>query len=210
MARDSAGRTRREQEVVMLGPLAALQRDQPRLIVITDPEKGIGYTIDDRARTARRQDTKVQIKSKLGLTYALTSPKTPLPVTALGAGKIWRIASGGDSSKVNLEGLGTRRIEGVDAEGTRTSVTIPEGAVGNLRAIEVVTERWFSKDLQADVLITRRDPRSGDTVYRLTNIVRAEPPADLFEVPAGYTIVSESLKKTGIVAKKLKTAAREK
>ena len=39
------------------------------------------------------------------------------------------------------------------------------------------------------VLITRRDPRSGDTVYRLTNIVRAEPPPDLFTVPSDYRIV---------------------
>jgi hypothetical protein len=39
------------------------------------------------------------------------------------------------------------------------------------------------------VLITRRDPRSGDTVYRLTNIVRAEPPPDLFSVPSDYRVV---------------------
>jgi hypothetical protein len=40
------------------------------------------------------------------------------------------------------------------------------------------------------VLITRRDPRSGDTVYRLTNIVRAEPPPDLFTVPPDYRVVN--------------------
>ena len=39
------------------------------------------------------------------------------------------------------------------------------------------------------VLVTRRDPRSGDTVYRLTNIVRTEPPPDLFAVPSDYRIV---------------------
>ena len=39
------------------------------------------------------------------------------------------------------------------------------------------------------MLITRRDPRSGDTVYRLTNIVRSEPPPDLFTVPSDYRIV---------------------
>ena len=39
------------------------------------------------------------------------------------------------------------------------------------------------------VLITRRDPRSGETVYRLTNIVRAEPPPDLFTVPSDYRVV---------------------
>jgi hypothetical protein len=53
----------------------------------------------------------------------------------------------------------------------------------------MVTERWFSKQLQMAVLITRRDPRSGETVYRLTNIVRTEPPPDLFTVPSDYRIV---------------------
>ena len=32
------------------------------------------------------------------------------------------------------------------------------------------------------------DPRSGDTTYRLTNIVQAEPSRSLFEVPADYTL----------------------
>jgi hypothetical protein len=53
----------------------------------------------------------------------------------------------------------------------------------------MVTERWFSKELQMAVLITRRDPRSGETVYRLTNIVRAEPPPDLSSVPSDYRVV---------------------
>jgi hypothetical protein len=43
------------------------------------------------------------------------------------------------------------------------------------------------------VLITRRDPRSGETVYRLTSIVRAEPPPDLFTVPSDYRIVDLKL-----------------
>jgi hypothetical protein len=54
--------------------------------------------------------------------------------------------------------------------------------------IEVVSERWYSRELQMAVLITRRDPRSGDSVYRLRNIVKTEPPADLFTVPADYDV----------------------
>ena len=39
------------------------------------------------------------------------------------------------------------------------------------------------------LLMTRRsDPRFGETVYRLTNIVRSEPSADLFRVPAGFKV----------------------
>jgi hypothetical protein len=32
------------------------------------------------------------------------------------------------------------------------------------------------------------DPRTGVVEYRLTNISRAEPPADLFMIPPDYTI----------------------
>jgi hypothetical protein len=34
----------------------------------------------------------------------------------------------------------------------------------------------------------RSDPRSGETVYKLTNINRSEPAHSLFEVPADYSI----------------------
>jgi hypothetical protein len=93
------------------------------------------------------------------------------------------------------ESLGTRQFEGVTAEGTRSTTTIPAGQIGNLLPIAVVTEHWFSKELQVAVLITRRDPRSGDTVYRLTNIVRAEPPPDLFTVPPDYQVIDLNVPK---------------
>mgnify|MGYP001466602028 FL=1 len=54
--------------------------------------------------------------------------------------------------------------------------------------IEVVSERWYSRELQMAVMISRRDPRSGDSVYRLRNIVRVEPPQDLFTIPADYQV----------------------
>src|SRR5262249_61550126 len=79
-------------------------------------------------------------------------------------------------------------IEGVTAEGTRVTVTIPAGAIGNLGPVEIVSERWHSAELQTVVLSRRTDPRFGETTYRLTNIVRAEPPAELFQVPADYKI----------------------
>lgn len=82
------------------------------------------------------------------------------------------------------EALGTRELEGILTEGTRTTVTIPAGAIGNDRAIESVTERWFSPALRIVILSRNTDPRFGETTYRLTKITRTEPPAALFERPA--------------------------
>jgi hypothetical protein len=60
--------------------------------------------------------------------------------------------------------------------------------MGNQRPISTVTEEWFSSELQVVVLSTTKDPRIGETTYRLTDIQRAEPSATLFVVPADYAI----------------------
>ena len=39
------------------------------------------------------------------------------------------------------------------------------------------------------------DPRSGDTTYRLTNVVQAEPARSLFEVPADYTLKDSAIRR---------------
>src|SRR5262249_7359023 len=86
------------------------------------------------------------------------------------------------------ESLGTQTIEGVACEGTRVTRTIAAGEIGNEQPINIVSERWYSPDLQTVVLDKQSDPRFGETVFRLTNINRNEPARSLFEVPADYTI----------------------
>ena len=72
------------------------------------------------------------------------------------------------------------------ADGTQTTHTIPAGSIGNERPIVITSERWFSPELQLVVMARTSDPRSGETTYRLTNVKRGEPPADLFKVPSDY------------------------
>ena len=88
------------------------------------------------------------------------------------------------------ESLGIQNFEGVDAEGTRTTTIIPADAIGNERPIEIVEERWYSKDLHMVVYSKHSDPRFGEQTYRLTNINRSEPDPSLFEVPDGYRILN--------------------
>jgi TonB family protein len=89
------------------------------------------------------------------------------------------------------ESLGKQTIEGVEAEGTRTTVTFPAGMMGNERPINIVSERWYSPELQTVVMTKHSDPRFGETSYRLTNINRSEPARTLFEVPSDYTLKAE-------------------
>jgi hypothetical protein len=102
----------------------------------------------------------------------------------------------GPQREKKKQSLGTRVIEGVSAEGTRQTITIPAGEIGNVSPIEIIDESWYSPELQVPVMTSHHDPRSGDTIYRLTGINRSEPARSLFEVPADYRIVDKRAPKS--------------
>jgi len=89
---------------------------------------------------------------------------------------------------VKREDLGTQTMEGLTVQGKRTTHTIAAGQVGNANALVVVTETWYSPDLKVVVMSKTTDPRSGTSVYKLTNVSRTEPDASLFQVPSDYTV----------------------
>ncbi len=143
-----------------------------------------------RFEPAQADGKLVKVNGTLAFNFVLADKgdgpqQTTLMLTAEGAPRI----HGGPSPLPPVkESLGKQTIEGVEAEGTRTTVTIPAGTIGNERPILIVSERWYSPELQTVVMTRRSDPRSGETTYRLTNINRAEPAHALFEVPPGYTL----------------------
>lgn len=118
-------------------------------------------------------------------------PVPPVPVIVEGQAGVYAVTSSTSSKyETTTEQLGVRDFEGVSAEGTRRTTIIPAGAIGNDRPIEIVYERWYSKDLGMVVYSRNSDPRFGEQTYRLTNIVRAEPDPSLFQVPQHYRKVS--------------------
>jgi hypothetical protein len=82
--------------------------------------------------------------------------------------------------------LGERQLDGETVAGRRIEATIPAGAMGNSKPIRMSAEQWYGKDLQVVIEATYRDPRTGETRYRLSDIDRAEPDAALFKVPNNY------------------------
>ena len=169
VARDSQGRVRRTQQLAAIGPL--LPTGGSQIVTINDPVAKTHYSLDP--------DRKVAFQMPPMFTRAVAPP--PLPQAPQGAGL---------PREPRTESLGTRSFDGVAAEGTRSTVTIAAGAIGNQAPIDIVSERWYSPELQTVVYSTRTDPRFGETTFRLENIVRSEPSADLFQVPADYTIES--------------------
>src|SRR5262249_36328280 len=190
--RDSEGRTRREETITAIGPWAS-STDAPQIIHIHDPVAGVGYTLNPKDHSAAKMVIKVRTeKSGTGPgTPAAVMIKPPLPPAPMDAHMaIARLEHSGAEPGVDVknESLGSQMFEGVQADGTRTTVTIPAGRIGNELPILVVSERWYSQELHAVLMSKRSDPRTGDEVYRLTNINRSEPAHQLFEVPSDYTL----------------------
>jgi hypothetical protein len=86
-----------------------------------------------------------------------------------------------------LTPLPAREIEGVRANGERTTWTIPAGQLGNEKPIEIVREVWTAPDLVLTLATRDFDPRSGEVNYRLTNLKRGEPDPALMKPPADFT-----------------------
>jgi hypothetical protein len=96
------------------------------------------------------------------------------------------------SEHVQKEPLGKQTIAGIACEGTRMTNTIPAGQIGNDRAIQVVTETWYSPDLKLTVMTRTLDPLHGDSTFRLHAVSRAEPAKSLFQIPADYTVKEDA------------------
>lgn len=193
--RDSKGRTRRD--LFLPQPGSAAGKASPTTSIINDPILGFSYRLDHRSNLARRavfviprNDTR-DSSSNSGRQEAAPGGRVlPMP-NASGGESGLRAGAGENLPGMKTEELGTRDVEGVMAEGTRISMTVPQGTIDNHQPLEIVMERWYSPTLHTVVLVKRNDPRRGATTYRLTGIKREDPAAALFMVPRDYRIYDE-------------------
>ena len=84
--------------------------------------------------------------------------------------------------------LSNEKYGGLAIHVERSVDTIAAGSIGNSKAIESVYERYYSPDLKMAVYVRRNDPRNGESLYRMMDIKRTDPDANVFKVPSGYTV----------------------
>jgi hypothetical protein len=201
-ARDSEGRTRQDALLPNLGNLSAA--NAPHLVFIQDPASQTSYTLNLTDKTAQKIQMSLVESAGPGASVSATAgglgaapgkffiqaetrganaPPLPPPIAIAG------FFGDDDGAQVTNEDLGSQTMEGVVANGKRTTRTIPAGQIGNDRPITIVTEVWTSPDLKTVVYSKRSDPRTGEQTFQLTNIVRVEPDASLFTVPSDFKIV---------------------
>ena len=167
--RDADGRIRREIGFELNTPTTGAAKRN--MIVITDPVAGKRYVLNPQNKTAHVMPL-----------HLPTKWQGPPPPDGE-AGPKW---AKHDDANFNREQLGTKTVNGLQAEGTRMTRTIPAGKIGNEKPIEVVTDRWYSTDLQLPLTTTHTDPMMGTVTTNLTNINRTPPDASLFQVPSDY------------------------
>lgn len=142
----------------------------------------------DKIKASREQIAVVKDELKAAAERMATS------VISTGAGQgvpgFYTTTAPSPKWETRTEDLGEQSYEGISARGTRTVTTIPAGALGNERPIEITYEKWYSNELQMVVYSKQNDPRTGEHTYRLTNINRSEPDPSLFKVPTGFKVVS--------------------
>jgi hypothetical protein len=168
ICRDGEGRTRTEQSLSGLSAIAP-NSNLPKVVFLQDPVAGTSYALDATRKTAT---------------------KSAWQRGGRGQGGARPMASGGGTAKE--ESLGRQTMENIPVDGIRSTRVIPAGQMGNEQPISIVTERWYSPDLQVSLLTRHTDPRSGETVTRLTNLTRGEPAHSLFEVPADFKVTEEN------------------
>jgi TonB family protein len=198
--RDGQGRTRQETSFKIRDANSSGYKEH-RTIQISDPVGGQSITLDPQNRTAHKfaQRSFIEPRGVIGLpdvSVAGAPNGAAIAPGNFGATARSPIGRFDANMETKSESLGAQTIEGVAAEGTRITHTIPAGSMGNDRPIEITYERWYSQELQLDVLIKSVDPRSGESTQQLTNINRSEPDASLFEAPSDYAV--QELKPPGM------------
>jgi hypothetical protein len=163
--RDGDGRFRQEVPFDTIAGFPVMSRDdQPlKLVHIVDHVAGKTYSVNDSNRTY------------FNIPFKQQSPLAPKD----------------EPQDAKKESLGKQTIEGIAAEGTRITIEIPVGAIGNDKPIQVVTEKWYSPELQMVIMSKHTDPFIGEVIFRLVNIKLGEPAPELFKIPADYKLLEK-------------------
>jgi hypothetical protein len=147
-----------------------VRREDSTTVWIADPIAKVAYILDRKAGVAQRLPLRALVDSSAGLASASDSRGSSL--------------SGG-----LLTRSGQQTIDGIDASCSQTKTSIPPGAIGNDRAIVVLSEQCWSARLRVVLSSQVHDPVQGDTSIRLSGIRTSDPDPRLFSVPTTYRIL---------------------
>jgi hypothetical protein len=179
LARDSQGRIYRERRKFV--PVDSNEESKQTEIILSDP---VAHT---------RTTCAVATRHCTITGYRASASFTPTPAGPMDNGRRY----------LTREGLGSDVIDGFNVVGTRETISINPGVVGNSQPLVSTREFWYSPDLQVNLSVTRKDPREGTQVIHISDLSRSEPDPAIFQVPTGFVVEDArgpaEIKKTAIV-----------
>lgn len=167
VARDSEGRVRLERRQML-----------PASSVTVEPAVLAVILIDMEAGTRTECNAFSKLCRMLTVHRGAHAPILP-------AGPI------GNREYLERVDLGHEQKAGMDAVGTRETLTLATDVDGNNRPMISRKEIWYSPALQINLSSTRYSPKTGTDVLTVGEINLGEPPAALLSLPAGYRLVDE-------------------
>jgi hypothetical protein len=177
LARDGEGRTRREETMSNAGPLPL---NPMKMVFISDPTTSSEYLLNMMEKTAdimKPETTKITtLEQRTAMDSKLKAEKVARPQ---------------ELGEIKRESLGTEVIEGLSCDHLLATQTIPAGTIGNEQPLVITSETWAAPELHLLVMRKHKDPRFGETSYRLTNISRGDPDPSLFQVPGDFKILDK-------------------
>ena len=165
MVRDSQGRTYQERRTLV--PEGSSRGSQVFRIEISSPVTHTKYFCDPSLRECELRSYNMPV----------TEPVVPAGEIANGTRYLSRAS------------LGTKTMEGVETIGTRETITIQTGIIGNSAPVDSTKEFWYSPKLGLNLQVLRLDPLHGDQLFNVTDLKLAEPDARLFVLPPGCKVV---------------------
>ncbi len=89
------------------------------------------------------------------------------------------------------EDLGIQDIDGFETVGSRDTMTVNQGVIGNDKPFNVSREFWFASRLGINLRSEISDPTFGKEVFSVTEVNPLDPDPKLFEIPGGFEIVDQ-------------------
>jgi hypothetical protein len=156
------------------------------MVTINDPIAGVTVTLDPMLKAAH------QLPAPGSMGIAMTKMRAEIEAKMAAEKQARRTETTATyfrrapAPSTKHDDLGEETMEGVRVKGTRETSTIEAGAMGNEKPITIVSERWYSPELEVEVKSVHNDPRMGQTTHTVTNINRTEPDPALFAIPDDY------------------------
>jgi hypothetical protein len=176
--RDREGRVRVEQTFVD-------HADDPnpqRIVVASDPNGPSAFAIDSSAHTVSEYPRPIA-RNTVGGYGRLVLPLSMTRFVTFMRPQLWRAY---DAVAGEDEPLGQNTMLGISVTGTRAQITLPAGSFTKNHPIQILDQRWISKELQVLMYSRTEDSEYGTLEHRVTRISLSDPPAELFEIPIGY------------------------